>query len=306
MPLYIRAVFLVLVACMLLPGQQDITAEWKLSLNDLERRLASDVGETWRADEEALRSSLAAFAAAHPEMNLRVPNPLAEQFTADSLRQQVSQLAAAVNEVVKNTPGSPFNLGRVEVDVTARSGAVAPVADSLDQSEIRNLNLTNAAKALDYLPGVSIQHIATNRNEAGIMLRGFSTRGQVPLYLDGIPISVPYDGYVDFNRFLTSDLAEVQVARGYSSPLMGPNALGGTINLVTQEPDAKAQRRCADRDRFRAIRCLLLLRLGTRWRRYFVQASEDWLQASFLPLAGSFPVLSVHGAPPHHNDGSSV
>ena len=53
------------------------------------------------------------------------------------------------------------------------------------------------------------------------MVRGFTTRGQVPLYMDGIPISVPYDGYVDFNRYLTSDIAEIQVARGYSSPLLG-------------------------------------------------------------------------------------
>jgi hypothetical protein len=86
--LRIRAVLLILAACMLLPGQQDSTAEWKLSLNDLERRLSSDAGETWRADEEALRSSLAAFAASHPEMNLRIPDPLPEQSTADSLREQ--------------------------------------------------------------------------------------------------------------------------------------------------------------------------------------------------------------------------
>jgi outer membrane cobalamin receptor len=97
------------------------------------------------------------------------------------------------------------------------------------------LYLTNAAQALDYLPGVSIQHIAANRNEAGIMVRGFSSRGQVPLYIDGIPISVPYDGYLDFNRYLTSDIGEIQVARGYSSPLLGPNALGGSINMVTEE-----------------------------------------------------------------------
>ena len=29
-------------------------------------------------------------------------------------------------------------------------------------------------------------HMANNRNEAGMMVRGFTTRGQVPLYVDGI------------------------------------------------------------------------------------------------------------------------
>ncbi len=68
-----------------------------------------------------------------------------------------------------------------------------------------------------------------------MVARGFTDSRPSALYVDGIPISVPYDGYVDFNRFLTSDVAEVQVARGYSSPLLGPNALGGSINMVTLE-----------------------------------------------------------------------
>ena len=33
--------------------------------------------------------------------------------------------------------------------------------------------------------------------------------------------------------------AEVQIARGYSSPLLGPNALGGSINLVTHPASAE-------------------------------------------------------------------
>jgi iron complex outermembrane receptor protein len=152
------------------------------------------------------------------------------------------------------------------------------------------------AKALDYLSGVSIQHLSANRNEAGIMVRGFSTRGQVPLYLDGIPISVPYDGYVDFNRFLTSDIAEVQVAKGYSSPLLGPNALGGTINLVTVEPSKKI-----DVDALigtgSANTLLSALRLGSRWRRFFFQGSLDWLQNDFIPLSANVPVVQYRNLP---------
>src|SRR5215831_4424820 len=194
--------------------------------------------------------------------------PLAADASRETLARQLDLLTAAVDQVIKDTPGSPFNLGRVDVTVSASGPPPEPVAAIIDQTEIRNLNLVNAAKALDYLPGVSIQHLSANRNEAGIMVRGFSTRGQVPLYLDGIPISVPYDGYVDFNRFLTSDIAEVQVARGYSSPLLGPNALGGSVNLVTQEPTKKFN---ADALIGTGSSDTLLssLRLGTRWRRFF-------------------------------------
>ena len=128
------------------------------------------------------------------------------------------------------------------------------------------------------------------------MVRGFSTRGQVPLYIDGIPISVPYDGYVDFNRYLTSDISEIQVARGYSSPLLGPNALGGSINMVTEEPvkkfnaDALIGRGSGDT-------LLSALRLGSRWRHFFFQGSIDWQQADYIPLSGNFPVYQYTSLP---------
>ena len=226
-------------------AQQDRSVVWRASVIDLERRMSPLTGatrasaEAWRADAEDLRASLVQFAESRSDLSLHLPPALGDQPSLDNFRQQLNQLKTAVDEVIQNTPDSLFNLGRVEVTVSATITAPSPVADDIDQTVIRNLGLTTAAKALDYLPGVSIQHIATNRNEAGIMVRGFSTRGQVPLYLDGIPISVPYDGYIDLNRFLTSDIAEVQVSRGYSSPLLGPNALGGSVNLVTQEPTKK-------------------------------------------------------------------
>jgi hypothetical protein len=166
-----------------------------------------------------------------------------------------------------------------------------PIQPSHSQMEQKLRTLSAAA---DYLPGVSIQHLSANGNEAGIMVRGFSTRGEVPLYVDGIPISVPYDGYVDFNRFLTSEIAELQVAKGYSSPLLGPSALGGTINLVTQEPTKKI-----DLDALIGTgsgnTLLSALQLGSRWRRFFFQGSIDWLQDDFIPLSGNFPVLHNTG-----------
>ena len=120
-------------------------------------------------------------------------------------------------------------------------------------------------------------------------MRGFTTRGQVPFYFDGIPISVPYDGYVDFNRFLTSDLAELQVTKGYSSPLLGPNALGGTINLVTIEPVKKFEGEALI-GTGSGDTLLSSLRLGTRWEHFFVQGSLDWLQQDYIPLSGNFQV----------------
>ena len=269
-----------LVATIAIALGQDMTVEWKASVSDLERRLPGLRAEggaavdAWRFDAEALRSSIASAASSYADGKVQLPEALPAQPSHTQLEQQLSALSAAVDQAIRQSPGSPFNLGTVQVTVSATVPTPSPVSDSIDQTGIRNLDLVNAAKALDYLPGVSIQHLSANRNEAGIMVRGLSTRGQVPLYMDGIPISVPYDGYVDFNRFLTSDTAELQVAKGYASPLLGPNALGGTINLVTQEPAKKL-----DIDALMGTgtgnTLLSALRLGSRWRRFFFQGSLD-------------------------------
>ena len=62
------------------------------------------------------------------------------------------------------------------------------------------------------LPGVTMTNTGGSRNEKDILVRGFD-RFRVPLYEDGVRIYLPYDNRLDFGRFLTPDLSEVQVAK---------------------------------------------------------------------------------------------
>ncbi|GAA3758679.1 TonB-dependent receptor [Flavobacterium ginsengiterrae] len=100
-------------------------------------------------------------------------------------------------------------------------------------------NKMEVSKALNMLPGVSLT-ASGPRNESMVSVRGFDLR-QVPVYMDGIPVYVPYDGYVDLARFTTFDLAAVDVSKGFSSVLYGPNSLGGAINLVSRKPFKKLE-----------------------------------------------------------------
>ncbi len=293
-------------SAVILLAQQDLTVQWKASLQDLEQRVAglpadgSGPVAEWRADAEALRSSIASFAAANPNLKLQVPGALPDTPDRAQVTQHLEQLNAVVKEVIRQTPGTPFNLGNVEVTVTAGLAESSPVTVGIDQSQIADMNLTNAAQALDYLPGVSIQHIDANRNEAGIMVRGFSTRGQVPLYIDGIPISVPYDGYVDFNRYLTSDIAEVQVSRGYSSPLLGPNAEGGSINMVTEEPVKKFDADALIGTGSGNAPAIVASSRHALCGISFSKVQIDWHQLDYIPLSGNFPVVAQYSKLPNY------
>ena len=108
------------------------------------------------------------------------------------------------------------------------------VATDVSRKQIKKFNRENVADAVNLLPGISLS-AGGARNERTVNIRGFDMR-QVPLFVDGIPAQVPYDGYVDFGRFTTADLSAVQVTKGFSSNTYGANTLGGAINLVSRKP----------------------------------------------------------------------
>lgn len=101
-------------------------------------------------------------------------------------------------------------------------------------------NKQSLDKAVSIMPGVSMHNAGGSRNERDIFVRGFD-RLRVPLYMDGVRIYLPYDNRLDFNRFLTPDLAEIQVQKGYVSVLNGPGGMGGAINLVSRKPTKEVE-----------------------------------------------------------------
>ncbi len=154
-------------------------------------------------------------------------------------------------------PGA-FYLGRVDVTVTAAARSRRRPrcrADRVDRDrlgdDLPRTTGPSLAGALALAPGVSFVRIGS-RNETAVYVRGFDMR-QVPLFIDGIPVYTPYDGYADLERFTTFDVAEVRVSKGFASVLYGPNALGGAINVVSRRPAARLEGRGRRRLRQRLV-----------------------------------------------------
>jgi iron complex outermembrane recepter protein len=282
-------------------AQQDSTVEWKVTLQDLTTRLAdlsadnTSAIQSWRTDAEQLRTSITIFAASRPEMDIDTPEPLPDRPAVDALRPQLDALTAAVDQVISLNPNSPFHLGQ-SVSVVVAASTPTLVSASIDEVEIERHDFLNIAEALDYLPGVQTQRGAGQRNEAATMVRGFTTRGQVQFYMDGVPISIPYDGYIDFNRFLTGNVAQLQVDKGYTSPLLGPNAEGGAINIVTRVP----ARRLEGDVRFgggSGDTLVTSVNLGSRTQHLFALASYDRVKVDYIPFSGDFQVNQYKNLP---------
>lgn len=143
-------------------------------------------------------------------------------------------IAALASTPVAQATGS-FELGRIEV--TAAQELPALGTTRIDADLMRDENRETLTEALDRVPGVAVGNIGM-RNEQVAYIRGFNMR-QVPVLVDGMPVYISYDGTVDLGRFTTYDIAEVNVSKGFSSVLYGPNTLGGAINLISRRPSEK-------------------------------------------------------------------
>lgn len=129
-----------------------------------------------------------------------------------------------------------FRLGVIEVIGERESPVTGLTTETVDQQTLQALHRDDLAEALELIPGVTLQNVG-QRRERLVSVRGFNSR-QVPLFIDGVPVYVPYDGNVDLSRFGVDYVSEISVSKGLASVLYGPNILGGAINVVSRRPSA--------------------------------------------------------------------
>lgn len=258
--------------------------QWLTTLQSIQQRL----GPEERTSDGELRAVAAELRFLYREISLSrqlETGPVPDAADAAGLRQYAARLRAEIEQQERQRPDGAFRLGRMGVDVTA-PGVQVPVAIVQDEASWRDWNQPTLASALESLPGVTIQRIGA-RNERAVFVRGFDAR-QTPLYIDGIPVYIPYDGSIDLDRFVTSSVQEIQVAKGFTSPLYGPNAFGGAINIVSKEPESRFG---ADAGQGFASGGQLdsRLNLGSRWQKGWLHGGVSRLSADTFPLPGSFP-----------------
>ena len=125
----------------------------------------------------------------------------------------------SMNEIIiLGDPGSPFK----KISIS-----------EIDAKTIRERDNRNPQLVLEYAPGIYFSR--NTRNEYSFRLRGFEQR-QISVFLDGIPISIPFDGTVDISQLIGEDYTKMRLSKGVSSILYGANSLGGTVDISTQTP----------------------------------------------------------------------
>lgn len=202
-------------------------------------------------------------------------------------RLSLAALAAALTCSAHADDAQPFELGAIQVVAkVSEAGEIESeqVSSVVSREDFRRFNRDNVGDAANLLSGVTLS--TNSRNEKMIYLRGYDAR-QAPLFIDGIPVYVPYDGYVDMNRFTTADLAAIQVVKGFSSVAFGANTLGGAINLISRRPvrafEGDASVGIASGQERKAA-----VNVGTNQGMWYAQAGVSYLESGYFPMASGF------------------
>jgi outer membrane receptor protein involved in Fe transport len=195
-------------------------------------------------------------------------------------------------------PDTVFVLGRLNSTAYDSEGQAVAKA-GVDAEEMRTFNTQTVDDAIDLIPGANSSNTGGSRNERLLFVRGFD-RFQTTRSIDGVRVFLPADNRIDFGRFLTADLAEIQVAKGYVSVLDGPGGLGGSVNLVTRKPsrafeaEVDATVTNSGNHDFDWTGNTLSALLGTKQDRFYAQVSgdvsrrgDDYLSEKFKPSVTS-------------------
>ena len=136
-----------------------------------------------------------------------------------------------------------------EVVTASRTPQLAEqVAVSVRTFDAETLRATPAATldgALRSVPGFSLfrrsDSFSANPTAQGVSLRGLGPSGasRSLVLLDGVPLNDPFGGWVAWTKVARENLARIEVVPGGGASAWGNAALGGVVQLLTQQPSAQ-------------------------------------------------------------------
>ena len=187
-----------------------------------------------------------------------------------------------------------FTLGQIEVIADKSTDLSTTRINQADLQKNNQIRVSDVAKTT---PGVFLERSGA-RSEHNLLVRGFDAR-RVPIFIDGIPVYVPYDGNMDIGRFTTFDLSRMDISKGASSVLYGANTLGGAVNLITQKPTQPfegiigygfAHGRSSDTGTNQTY-----FNLGTKQDYFYAQLSGSFLEKQGLQLSKHYHQVNPKG-----------
>lgn len=131
--------------------------------------------------------------------------------------------------------------GQAEIIVSAsrdhrEAGRIPANVTVLTAADIREANAATLVDLLRNLNGISFRSSSGNAAQAEISMRGFgeNSHGRVLVLLDGRRLNNPDMAALNWAQIPVNSVERIEIMRGSQSALLGDNAVGGVINIITR------------------------------------------------------------------------
>jgi iron complex outermembrane recepter protein len=124
----------------------------------------------------------------------------------------------------------------ITITAEPQPGRVLPPAVAIGEDRLLERQPRSAAETLEGLAGISVR--TNSRGEAIARVRGSEER-QTQVFLDGVPLAVPWDGRVDLGVIPAGLIGSVRVTKGAVPVEFGANAVAGAVDLETRSGGAR-------------------------------------------------------------------
>ncbi len=138
-----------------------------------------------------------------------------------------SQQAHPIEEVIVTGVRQRLYQAGTLMDVIQKTEVV-------DEQLIEARQAVNLSQAVAASPGVRVSNECSMCGVKRIMLNGM--RGEhTTILTDGMPLHTMLAGYYAVDAIATTGVERIEVARGAGASLIAPEAVGGTINVISKE-----------------------------------------------------------------------
>jgi vitamin B12 transporter len=132
---------------------------------------------------------------------------------------------------------APTKLPDVAITATRISQPISQIGTTITvvhDKQIQDQKVQQVSDALREVPGVIVSQSGGPGTTTDVSIRGGST-SQTLVLLDGVEVNSTTLGSFDFANLTTDNLSRVEVLRGAGGSLYGSSAIGGVINVLSQE-----------------------------------------------------------------------
>ncbi len=123
---------------------------------------------------------------------------------------------------------------RQKLDQAGRLKDVIQQTEVLDALTIENKNALSLTAAINNEPGVNVSNECSMCGVKRIMLNGMKGE-HTTILVDGLPTHTLISGFYAVDAIATTGVDRIEVARGAGASLIAPEAIGGTVNIITKE-----------------------------------------------------------------------